>query len=87
MQTIKVLKTRNNIFRLFFYILGCSGLGLGSLPLLAMSASISPQIISNLIALTIGSFGGASLVAAGLPKIGLFQYGGLVGAGVGSFLM
>jgi hypothetical protein len=67
--------------------MGCVGLGVAFLPILMMTASFSPQIISNLLALTVGSFGGASLLVYAFPKLPLFRFVGLLGGVMGGLLV
>ena len=80
------MKTRNGIVRGSLYIMGWMGLGLMSMPFANMLSSLMPMIVPNLMAMTIGCFGGASIVIAGMPRMPLFTYGGLLGGLVGSIL-
>lgn len=80
------IKTVNSFKRLILYSLGCAGIGVACVPFSAMISAFSPYFINNLMALTIGSFGGASLLVTLLPKIKLFKEMGLLGAAVGGFI-
>jgi hypothetical protein len=72
---------------LAIYGLGCIGVGIFFLPFANMAAAVSPYFLTNLMALTIGSFGGASLLMTLMPKMRLFREVGMLGAGVGGFVM
>jgi hypothetical protein len=63
------------------------GVGISFLPFANMAAAMSPYFLTNLMALTIGSFGGASLLVTLMPKMKLFREVGLIGAAVGGFIM
>jgi hypothetical protein len=80
------IKTTNNTARIAMYGLGCMGMGIGFLPFANMAAAMSPYFLMNLMSLTIGSFGGASLLVTLMPKLKLFREVGLLGAAVGGFL-
>ncbi len=69
------------------YGIGCFGLGIAFLPIANMAAAISPYFLLNLMALTIGNFGGASLLITFLPKVKLFREVGLLGAAIGGLVM
>ena len=49
-------------------------------------SSLMPMLIPNLIGMTIGCFGGASLLIASMPRFPMFSYGGLLGGLLGSLL-
>ena len=66
--------------------MGWAGLGLLAMPFANMLASFMPMLIPNLMAMTVGCFGGASIVIASMPRLPLFTYGGLLGGLVGSLL-
>lgn len=66
--------------------MGWAGLGLFSMPFANMVASFMPMIIPNLMMMTLGCFGGASLMIAAMPRLPLFAYGGFVGGLIGSIL-
>jgi hypothetical protein len=51
-----------------------------------MLSSLMPMLIPNLIGMTIGCFGGASLLIASMPRFPMFSYGGLLGGLLGSLL-
>ena len=77
------IKTTNNTARIVMYGLGCFGMGMGFLPFANMAAAISPNFLMNLMSLTIGSFGGASLLVTLLPKVKMLRGVGLLGAALG----
>lgn len=80
------LKTTNSTLRLIMYGLGCVGMGVAFLPFANMAAAMSPYFLMNLMALTIGSFGGASLLVTLTPKLKFFREVGLLGAALGGFV-
>ena len=66
--------------------MGWVGLGLCSMPFFNMLSSLMPMLIPNLIGMSIGCFGGASLLIASMPRFPMSSYGGLVGGILGSLL-
>lgn len=74
------------MIRTALFVMGWSGLGLLSTPFVNMIASFMPLIVPNLMAMTIGCFGGASIFIASMPRMPLFTYGGLIGGLIGSVL-
>jgi len=86
-STRSYIKTTNNSLRLTMYGIGCFGSGIAFLPFANMAAAISPYFLMNLMALSIGSFGGASLLITLMPKVKLFREVGLLGATVGGLIM
>jgi hypothetical protein len=67
------IKTTNSTTRLAMYGLGCMGIGLFFLPFANMISAMSAYFLTNFMALTIGSFGGASLLMTLMPKMRLFR--------------
>lgn len=81
------IKTANPPIRLGLYGMGCIGLGIFFLPFANMISAFSPYFLANLTALTVGTFGGATLFKTLFPKTQLFNRIGLVGGSIGGFLM
>lgn len=81
------IKTTNSWPRILMYALGCTGMGVAFLPFANMAAAMSPYFLTNMMALTIGSFGGASLMITLMPKLKMFREIGLLGAALGGLLM
>lgn len=80
------IKTRNGILRSSLFVMGWAGLGLLCMPFSNMLSSLMPMLIPNLIGMTIGCFGGASIFISSMPRLPLFSYGGLIGGWIGSVL-
>jgi hypothetical protein len=80
------IKTTNSWKRLALYSVGCMGMGVAFVPFAAMISAFSPYFINNLMALTIGSFGGASLLITLLPKVRMFREMGMLGATIGGLV-
>jgi FtsH-binding integral membrane protein len=70
-----LLKTQNPISRILLYSLGVTSLGLSASPLFAYISMISPNIIASSLAITLGIFGGASIMAYAMPKDKMLGYG------------
>ena len=67
------VKTVNSNTRLAFYGLGCVGMGIFFVPFATMISALSPYFLTNLMALTIGSFGGASAMVYLMPKVKIMR--------------
>ena len=80
------VKTRNGLIRTSLFVMGWMGVGLTSMPFSNMVSSLMPMLVPNLMAMTVGCFGGASLLIASMPRMPLFTYGGLIGGLAGSLL-
>ena len=55
--------------------LGMLGLGLTSSPLFGFAAALNPSILPTAMGITLGIFGGASLMAYRMPKDKMLGYG------------
>jgi FtsH-binding integral membrane protein len=70
-----IYKTQNPISRILLYSLGVASLGLSASPIFMYMQAISPSIITSSLGITLGIFGGASLMAYNMPKDKMLGYG------------
>ena len=73
--TTPINKTENPISRILLYSLGVLSLGISASPIFSLMPEIDPSIIPSSIGITMGIFGGASLMAYNMPKDKMLGYG------------
>jgi FtsH-binding integral membrane protein len=70
-----IYKTQNPLHRILMYSLGIATLGISTSPLFSFILATNPSIITASLGLTMGIFGGASLMAYRLPANKVLGYG------------
>lgn len=63
-----IYRTKNSVARLGLFGLGIFGLGISAAPMLGIASCLNPAIIPTAVAVSLGIFCGASMVAYSMPK-------------------